>query len=132
MVDCTVTGRRRRDDSHLTTPLQDDSPAGYNVLYYYHYYCYFYLRGSRPARSRPPGESSGGSRPRGSCPPGKLSSRGVVLIVFLYSAFPTEIKALQCIKKKYYHPSDRIQNQFCTQSALSPLPWEHACQLVVI
>ena len=53
--------------------------------------------GSRPARSRPPGESSGGSRPRGSCPPGELSSGGVVLIVFYIALFPTEIKALQCI-----------------------------------
>ena len=28
----------------------------------------------------------------------------------------------------YYYPGHRIQNQFCTQSALSPLPGEHSGQ----
>ena len=28
----------------------------------------------------------------------------------------------------YYYPGHRIQNQFCTQSALSPLPEEHSGQ----
>ena len=81
-------------------------PGGRIVLYYH-------LRGSRPARSRPPGESSGGSRPRGSCP----HSFYIALFLLRSKRFTV-----------YYHPGDRIQNQFCTQSALSPLPWEHACQ----
>ena len=45
---------------------------------------------------------------------------------FLYSAFPIKIKsASQCI---IYYPGHtcRIQNKFCTHSALSPLPGEHS------
>ena len=44
---------------------------------------------------------------------------------FLYSAFS---KLWSKRFTVYYYPGHRIQNQFCTQSALSPLPGEHSGQ----
>ena len=49
---------------------------------------------------------------------------------FLYSAFSVKIKALHKFTV-YYYPGHRIQNQFCTHSAhspVSPLPGEHSGQ----
>ena len=58
-----------------------------------------------------------------------LSTGYLIIIIIIITGF---YKALFQLWSKrftvYYYPGHRIQNQFCTQSALSPLPGEHSGQ----